>query len=1008
MNLRKTLLALQVSLAFGGLASLASELLAATYDNSAGNSDSIFNESYTTAVGDYEDAARVVGNYSVLNGTRLTFDSEGYGAGVRVLSGGTVNLTDSVIKTSSPSGNGVIVSDVETKFSASSSTVDSHFIGVLASAGSKADLNDVTITTRGSYAHGIASDGMDSSVVANGLNITTLGSEYAYGLRAMNGAGLTASHIMIDTGGAYSHGVIAEDAGSQMTIDDADISTSGNFARGVRSSNGGVSNVENASVVTTGDGSYGLSAINNESTLAAHNVSVETFGSVLANTTASGIVSEFGASLELTGNSFVTTRGNESLGLLAQVSGNVPTTTRVSADTTTIITTGNNAIGAMACSLAAGGSSTCASPSGVAQAEAGSSAVIELSKSKINTSGKGSMGLYALGRSATLNATDTNVITAGAKANGISVVDGTSHLLRSILRAQGVEAFAASVSHGHLNVNGGALLSDSFGALQSDAASIALSDGALVKGGNGVLLEIGSDKHASLTMDGDVAAVGDIVFGSGVASQISNTDVSLSNKSEWSGSTTAVSGLSIASGSQWTMIGNSRIHQLSMDRGTVAFSAPESNGFKTLTVDGGLSGQGTFKMNTDLATLQGDMLRIKGQISGSHTLVIADSGLEPSAQGQQLRVVNGQGGSGSFSLYGDHVDAGAFRYNLAQQANDWFLVNAAALPANPDTTGSSGSSITPQTPVNQNPKNLSKGANAAVAAQSAVASIWNAQMNALVKRLGELRMGKDAGGIWSRAIGKKFSVDGGSSRAYDQNVTGLEIGADKAIAVDGGKVFLGAMIGTAHSSVDLEQGASGEVDSTMGGLYVTYIGASGYYLDGVLKYSRFDNDIKTTTNLGERVKGSYNSNGIGGDIEVGRHIDLKNGWFVEPQLEVTATKTDGGDYTASNGLRVKTDDVDSLQSRAGGLLGRNITLSNGVQIQPYVKASYVTEHAGDSNVYVNGTKLLAKQIGDRAEIGFGGIIQLSENSKLSLDAEYAKGHDLEEPFGVTLGYRYLW
>ncbi|MNJ66411.1 Pertactin autotransporter precursor [compost metagenome] len=89
-------------------------------------------------------------------------------------------------------------------------------------------------------------------------------------------------------------------------------------------------------------------------------------------------------------------------------------------------------------------------------------------------------------------------------------------------------------------------------------------------------------------------------------------------------------------------------------------------------------------------------------------------------------------------------------------------------------------------------------------------------------------------------------------------------------------------------------------------------------------------------------------------------------------------------------------------------MGRTITMSNGMHIQPYVKASYVTEHAADNNVYVNDTKLKAKMTGNRMETGFGGVMQVSANSKVSLDAEYAKGSDIEQPYAVTLGYRYLW
>lgn len=85
----------------------------------------------------------------------------------------------------------------------------------------------------------------------------------------------------------------------------------------------------------------------------------------------------------------------------------------------------------------------------------------------------------------------------------------------------------------------------------------------------------------------------------------------------------------------------------------------------------------------------------------------------------------------------------------------------------------------------------------------------------------------------------------------------------------------------------------------------------------MLKYSRFENQIKTPTSLGQAVKSSYSSNGIGAGIEVGKRIDLRDGWFVEPQVELTVTRTQGANYTASNGLRVKSDDLDSLQSRVG-------------------------------------------------------------------------------------------
>lgn len=490
------------------------------------------------------------------------------------------------------------------------------------------------------------------------------------------------------------------------------------------------------------------------------------------------------------------------------------------------------------------------------------------------------------------------------------------------------------------------------------------------------------------------------------------------------------------------------VDSLTLNGGRLAFVPSTDGSFKTFTVNA-LSGSGSILMNTDIASQHDDLLVVQGAglASGDHTLIVGDSGREPTSADGRLLLVDTNGGSAKFGLYGGHVDAGAFRYTLQQQGNDWVLASAGSIPVDPVTPVDPEKPVdpvtpvdpgkpvdpvtpvdpgkpvdpvtpvdpvkpvdpvTPPRPVDPGPEHLSKGSNAAIAAHTAGAGLWSAQMNALVKRLGELRMGQDDGGIWTRAIGKRLDVSEHSSRAYRQDISGLELGADKAFALDSGKVYVGGMLGTARSDMDFGEGASGAIDSRMFGIYATYLNDNGIYVDSVLKYSRFDNDIKTPSNLGESVKASYNTNGIGADIEVGKRIALKDGWFVEPQVEITATRVQGASYTASNGLRVKSDDLDSLQSRVGSLFGRSLELSNGMKAQPYVKASYVTEHAGGSKVRVNGNAFDAELPGNRIELGFGGVLQVSEKSKISLDAEYAKGNDIEQPFGVTLGYRYLW
>lgn len=555
--------------------------------------------------------------------------------------------------------------------------------------------------------------------------------------------------------------------------------------------------------------------------------------------------------------------------------------------------------------------------------------------------------------------------------------------------------------------------------------------------------------------------------------------------------------------STWLFEGNSSVSNLKLRDSTVFFGG---SGYQVLTVNGDLSGNGRFQMKTDLSSSQGDLLSVAGQVQGSHEILVADSGRD--AQGAPLKLVGTAGGTGQFSLLGGHVDAGAFRYGLRQQGNDWYLVesgrvapmtalNPSMLPQKvPVPNGSSipmtvlnpsmlpqkvpvpnGSSIPmtalnpsmpqqkvplpkgstlPMTPLNpamrsqlvpqpkvstvqmtaltpaQQPvivpsipsvamsalvpasrpvsqaQRLSKGANAALGMQTAAANLWQNELGTLTRRLGELRQGHDQGGLWTRAMGSKLNVDTGDSRAFDQRLSGAEVGADRAIERDEGTLYIGGMLGIGHSDQDFGEHSSGDLDSRGVGLYATYVREDGWYLDSVLKYDHLRGEVKVSNNLGGQVRGHYDSDAYGASLELGRTIALGQGWFVEPQVQLAGAHLQGPQYTSSDQLKVDGDAVDSVQARAGGRAGRNWQLESGMQVQGYFSASWIDELAGDSEVKVNGHSLDNELPGSRAELGAGGSLLVSAHQKLMVEAHYANGHEIEQPLALTLGYRYLW
>ncbi|MBF0784877.1 autotransporter outer membrane beta-barrel domain-containing protein [Muribacter muris] len=115
-----------------------------------------------------------------------------------------------------------------------------------------------------------------------------------------------------------------------------------------------------------------------------------------------------------------------------------------------------------------------------------------------------------------------------------------------------------------------------------------------------------------------------------------------------------------------------RLGQLS-GNGTVIFEPRE--GFSILTLDN-LSGQLNFEINTDLAHQKSDKIVVKGSDNGEFGLIVTDSGNEPQTENGKVTLVETQTGTAQFRLKDrEYIDAGAFRYRLYKEDNDWVLSN---------------------------------------------------------------------------------------------------------------------------------------------------------------------------------------------------------------------------------------------------------------------------------------------------------------------------------------------
>ncbi|HFA5827558.1 TPA: adhesion and penetration autotransporter App [Neisseria gonorrhoeae] len=116
--------------------------------------------------------------------------------------------------------------------------------------------------------------------------------------------------------------------------------------------------------------------------------------------------------------------------------------------------------------------------------------------------------------------------------------------------------------------------------------------------------------------------------------------------------------------------------------------------FNTLTVNGKLNGQGTFRFMSELFGYRSGKLKLADSSEGTYTLAVNNTGNEPVSL-EQLTVVEGKDNTPlsenlNFTLQNEHVDAGAWRYQLIRKDGEFRLHNPVKEQELSDKLGKAG------------------------------------------------------------------------------------------------------------------------------------------------------------------------------------------------------------------------------------------------------------------------------------------------------------------------------
>jgi outer membrane autotransporter protein len=599
----------------------------------------------------------------------------------------------------------------------------------------------------------------------------------------------------------------------------------------------------------------------------------------------------------------------------------------------------------------------------------GGSAGAQLNNAQVTLTASQLLGTNANGVGADMFDAD---LTASAGSSIIGGQHGVRFLGPSgLTRREGSLMLDASHVEGQ---NGSAIAVGTVGTAPV-SARIEILNGSTVQGGNGTLVEVGATSTATIRVNASDLE-GDIIAASGA-----NTDLTLENQATLKGRLVNLERLALDSGGQWTMIEDSQLNDLAMNGGSIVFG--DNGEFYNLQV-ANLAGNGTFVMNVDFADGTHDFLDITGTATGNHQILVASTGKDPLTD-TQLHLVHAAAGNASFSLLGGPVDLGAFAYDLVQDpsgGNDWYL--------------------------DASSRSLSSGSKTALALFNTASTVWYGELATLRSRMGEIRRNDGAAGVWMRSYGNQYNVST-AGFDYQQQQQGLSFGADGRLPIGDGNWLAGVSAGYSKSDLNLVGGSTGKVDSYHLGAYATWLDPhSGYYFDGVAKLNRYQNHADVQLSDGTKTKGNYDNLGLGLSLEVGRHLKLDNGYFIEPYAQLAATAIQGKAYALDNGLKVDGDVTRSLLGKLGTTAGYTFEQGQGRMIQPYLRAAVAHEFVASNRVKVNGNSFNNDLSGSRAELGAGVVVAWAQQWQAHAEFDYAKGEQLEQPWGVSLGVRYNW
>ncbi|WP_329957897.1 autotransporter outer membrane beta-barrel domain-containing protein [Bartonella sp. A05] len=444
---------------------------------------------------------------------------------------------------------------------------------------------------------------------------------------------------------------------------------------------------------------------------------------------------------------------------------------------------------------------------------------------------------------------------------------------------------------------------------------------------------------------------------------------------------------------------SSLIKNLSGD-GSVIFTSIGSIPYDSQLHIEDLSGNLNFIFNTAMVDNHDHYLSIDNG-AGHHTISVADSGVEiknPFSQRRNLIIDKRK--AAYFTLIDlsgrmiDAVDGGAYVYGLKERTDEngriWYL--AAELVQQPNHKGSAF---------------VTSPSTDAVLSMAVVPGlVFNNELHNLRSGRGILDRNRKNTALWTYAIkGQERIATGHTHFKLDQ--TGIMLGVDRLSELTNGEFYLGGFGGYDKARIAHKRGGVSNMDVYSMGAYATYFDNRGWYLDGVLKYNHYQNNLKAVSTNGLGFQGDYKQWAIGTLFEAGYRFQMNRDTWAQPYGQLTWSQVEGQKVKLSNDMIGNGDAFISLRNEFGLSVGHEFDLGRDASLMTYVTAAWLHEYIDTNRTTINKQHQFTTDLsGNAGKIGIGLNSSISNNLTFYGEAHYLKGQKREHSLQGNLGIRY--